>query len=550
MKIKNKKGVISLVIAVFLTIAFFTYSVVITHDSSHYLWLSNILGTENFSNWDIIRGFVFPSIIKFSSVFFGSTTNGLKFGMYIGYCMMIFISYLIYKDSVGKEEFVSKKFKIITLIFFIIMIALNPITFGYYHTLLTEFVAITIAIVFCYCAWKWMSVDFFENKIKYILYTIVFSIFTVISWFLKQPYVGVVLFPILIAAFISIITNFNLKNIIQRAVTVMICMVVMVIGMKSWNAILKANNVFMDESRNPAASFGDYVLNLSVSELDRNTYNYVDDSEKTFELEKGGYNFNIDIYESQMNNLTEESKKEINENKGKYKSFIIINNADGYDIIYNKKESASLVNSMFYDIEYFFRHPIKVIARQVKNYLAICNVYRIEFKGSQGTIPVYTNEVLGLTESNENALIPNRIYNYKGENNFYLQEKLYPYAASYIEVNTPVRFINSIMKRWFNVMTILVKACFLLLPFLLLVNVISLIKNIKKYDEKYKKISYLMLILYSYSFMHILAHSLIGSIIDRYTSPAIITAFIAVYINVYLIIYNKNYMQNKMLNDK
>ena len=36
------------------------------------------------------------------------------------------------------------------LLYVILFIILNPIIFGYYHTVLTEFVAMTISLVTCY----------------------------------------------------------------------------------------------------------------------------------------------------------------------------------------------------------------------------------------------------------------------------------------------------------------------------------------------------------------------------------------------------------------
>ena len=158
---------------ILITMIFFTYKITITYDSSHYLWLTSLLTQYgDFSTWDVARSIVFPLFIRVSNMLFGYNTSGLLMGMYIFYITMLGTCYFIYKDTVKNEECLSKKMKWIFGILFCILIAINPIIFGYYHVVLTEFFAATFSVLGCYLSWKWMNIDFKENKIKYIKTTI------------------------------------------------------------------------------------------------------------------------------------------------------------------------------------------------------------------------------------------------------------------------------------------------------------------------------------------------------------------------------------------
>ena len=68
----NKKSIFAVIIACLITIMFFTYSVTITHDSAHYLWLTSLLTKSEgiFQYWDIARGPVFPLFIKICNKLF------------------------------------------------------------------------------------------------------------------------------------------------------------------------------------------------------------------------------------------------------------------------------------------------------------------------------------------------------------------------------------------------------------------------------------------------------------------------------------------------
>lgn len=75
---KNKKLILGSVLGILITIMFFTYQVVITYDTSHYLWLTSLLTPSgNFQTWDVARGIVFPLLIRIFNILFGKSVLGV-----------------------------------------------------------------------------------------------------------------------------------------------------------------------------------------------------------------------------------------------------------------------------------------------------------------------------------------------------------------------------------------------------------------------------------------------------------------------------------------
>ena len=86
----------------------------------------------------------------------------------------------------------------------VLLTIFNPIIFGFYHSLLTEFVAITLSVISCYYAVIWYDVEPLKDKKKFVLISLWFVFLTVFSWFLKQPYISCGFFPLLVSYVISL----------------------------------------------------------------------------------------------------------------------------------------------------------------------------------------------------------------------------------------------------------------------------------------------------------------------------------------------------------
>ena len=526
---KNKKLILGLIFAIIITMMFFTYQVVITFDSSHYLWLTSLLvRDEVFTNWDVARGPIFPLFIKICNKLFGQSSSGLLVGMFVFYLIMLGGCYLIYKDTIKNEKNLSKSMKMLLGILFVIMIVLNPMIFGFYHTLLTEFIAMTLAVVTCYISWKWIYIDFSSNKLKYIGYTIIVAILTPIAWFLKQPYVGTVIFPVIIASILVFIRKPSLKNILQRAITLIICAITLIISLKTWNLFIEKNDVKIKQERTSSGFLSSGIINGIIE--------YKAQKPKKFNT----------IEEIEENDKIKDDDKEeiikVLKNDSDYKSFIVMDvKKENYKIVYTKGENISIGESIKFWIETLKENPKDIIDSYVSSYLATISMYDIEFIGTEITI----KKDMNYTGTQEISAIGFRMYNDNIDNVFPVAEVYEPYVLPYRATNKPIEITNFIMEKLELPDTIIMKVVFLILPFITIISIVSVFTSRKKYQEKYKRIIDMIAILFTFSIMHILVHSLLCSTIDRYTMPALATSFMGILLSIYAIIYRKKYKIEK-----
>lgn len=523
----NKKTLLAVIIACLITIIFFTYNVCIAFDSAHYLWLTSLLTRADtvFSNWDVARGPIFPLFIKICNKLFGKSINGLLIGMYLFYILMLVGCYYIYKDTIKNEKYCSKKIKAFFIIGFIILILINPMIFGYYHSLLTEFIAITVAVISCYISWKLIQINAKENKKKYILETIFLAFLAMVMWLLKQPYVGTVIFPLITASIISFIRNSKLYNFVQRTISILICCIAIVVGVQIWNFVIKIGNVETDNTRISSGFLASRIVG-GITE---------------YSQEKGEEYYTIDGI-SNNDKIDENDKKMIidilNKNSG-YKTYKVMRDSkkEKYKIIYLKSDDITTGEAIKYWFDMFKENPRQILEGYVSNYLATTSIYQIEFNEMQ----IIIKKEFNWTNTEEIRKIGYKIYEYGEGNVFYLLETVSRYAEEYKSINKPITIVNKIITSLIIPDTIIMKISYLILPLLTIVSIISVFRTNGKYDKKYCEIIDMITILFSFSLMHILTHSMLGSIIDRYTIPALVTTFIGIFLSIYAVIYRKKY---------
>src|SRR5574344_893185 len=174
--IKHNKKIICILLLVFF---YFSFAVTITYDGAMYVYLADIMkGTYPWVNWGIVRGFSFPLLIFLSDLLFGKTAVGLTMLTFVFYVVMLY-----YLNKILKLMFNSKsQFDRIIRVILLLSIIINTFFFCYYHTLLTEFVALTVSLVFCYLSYIWMNESKFDSK-KNIIITITYWVFLVIMWY-------------------------------------------------------------------------------------------------------------------------------------------------------------------------------------------------------------------------------------------------------------------------------------------------------------------------------------------------------------------------------
>ena len=483
--IKNNKYLLALII---LIIVFFSSSLVLTFDSTHYLGFVDIFEkTKPFSSWDIVRGPVFPFILYVFDLLFGKSSFGMLLGMfifYIAYCIIFYnFSTFVFQDSKKKNIWIPI---VCAFVFF------NPIILGYYHTMLTEFVAITITSITLMMAWKWWQTDTKKSKILYSAY---FIVFTSISYFLKQPYICTVLIPMLISIIYGIIKDHSKKNILYYASTFVLTVIFLLVSMTSWNMILERNGVNVNTGRDSSSMLSKQLLNS----IDAYKVKTVNDYEN---IQKDKY-------------LSKREKKEIKKVLKDNNSVFIISIYDKKKLLekdylkVTKNNHPSGKDTIIEIIKTFFKYPKLIIETHAKNYCALSSVCVIE---SEDGVMYHVTNQLDILHLFENSYIPFK--------SFRNEEKVFDYpeeryeSVKYYVVQRNQGLISKVMTLTFVPTTLIFEFVILSLNIFLILLLVFRIKNRKKL-KKYNTylLSFMML---SFSFITLMINDWVGSIIDRY----------------------------------
>lgn len=475
--VKNYKVIFLLILFFF----FFSFPILILFDSAHYMSFVEIFeGKESFSSWDIIRGPVFPVLIFLSNKLFGKTAMGVLIMCFLLYLLMIVI--VRYLLNFLSDD--SKKKKIFIYLCFILLVLLNPIVFGYYHTLLTECVAITIAIISSFLAWKFLFVEK-KEKFYFIFLVIYFVVMTPFSWFLKQPYLSIVLFPLIIVAVLRLFLGRSFIHRIQILCVLFTSLLSLFISINLWNGFLGSKGIDLHSKRNIVGGFGNQILSALS---------------------------NIRIKET--------------ENQGIAEIEILNESGDVVEISEIKKNDIGFVttkDSVLFILQTFFKYPLTTMKSYVSNYLALINLYKTYTPDS---INYYIeSKNLVFDGCVENCVIATSILN-KKSNIYYMPEEMYARVKDYEQyLNTPP-VPRGVLNLFVKPSIVAFNISFLLLPFVLIFLVVYWIISKPKYGKFKQKALALSLILLSFSFLHLLVHTVTGAIIDRYASPVYITTIL------------------------
>ncbi|MBR3161662.1 MAG: hypothetical protein IKF19_02920 [Bacilli bacterium] len=503
---------IPIILILLLTIYYFEYSVTITYDSAHYMhYVSIFEGNSLWNSWDVVRGPIFPIIIFLSNLVFGKTSQGLIMNSYIYYLVMIIFVYRLSNYCFDAIEYSDKKKKkYISIIIFSIII--NPIIYGFYHCLLTEFVAITLTMISIYLAILWLNIDVINKK--YITYSILFILLTIIAWFLKQPYVSCSLFVFITTYIVQILENKKIKNITIRTCTLIICIIFLIISIQSWNAFLKKMGNNPDTSRNPTNSLGFQLIEAIDFIKIENNKNINIDKLKFSAKEKVGI------------------KKLIKKNI----SCIVINHYKKgkiieSDYLIGEEYSISMNSSIKYITSLLIRYPDRLIKSYLSNYLSIIDIYSTN---TTDGVKYRSNKKVSLTFFNELLSLGNGLYSYGNSNIYEMPKSMYNKVKYYKQYRYNSNGLNILMYNLGIIYLLLFKVLFLLLPLLLIMAII--LKFINKNNTKYNNILNVIIIIFGFSLLHLLLHVITGAIIDRYVIPVFIPVFIATIMLINLII--------------
>ena len=493
-----------LFILLFLFLFFFSYPVLVLYDSAHYIAFVKILeGNALFSSWDIARGPVFPLLIFLSNIFFGKTTIGLlilSFSFY--FLMLLVVKKILEAISIG-----SNKLKVLLYIVFFFVIIINPIVFGYYHALLTEFVAMSISLLSCYLSWilYLYSQEKECDRKKLIMLTAYFVIMTPFSWFLKQPYVSITLFPLIVA---TILQLFSLKGYFSKirmvAITVL-SLISLFGGIFLWNSVLKRNGVSLDSDRNVTTSVGNLLI--------------------------GG--------------LGEYQRVESINNNKEYKIVEILNrNGEVVDSVQVKIDDLGNIttrSALGFLPNVLLHHPGKILDSYITNYLGLINIYKSS--SLDGVEYIITEKKILPFGCVENCAIATSILDHKS-NIYYMTEEMYASVLDYEQYIDPPFLSATLLKINTKPSILLFNWLLFVLPFILLVAIIFKFTYKRHMSIHSSNILILSIILLSYSFLHIFVHVVTSAIMDRYASPAYIPAVIGL-ISLLVVLNNEVFRKKR-----
>ena len=159
---------------------------VLTFDSGDYLSYLPILdGRSSWRDWDPFRGPVFPGLIYVSDQLLGASARGflVTSGVFLLALMAVLLRLSVFLLGSDRR-----------------LVALNPITFGWYHVMLTEFVATTVFALSCWLAFEWVRAAPAPGSwARWLGIPAAFAVLVPLAYHLKQPYGGTALYPLLAA---------------------------------------------------------------------------------------------------------------------------------------------------------------------------------------------------------------------------------------------------------------------------------------------------------------------------------------------------------------
>lgn len=506
---KNNKKIITIatitLLLLLLTLFFFRYTIIITPDSTSYYWYLSILnGINPMSSWSITRGPTFPIILFLITKVFGARIIGLKIGFYILYLLNISLLYLIIKDISRKNNN-----NIFIWVLYILFIMFNILSIGYSHALLTEAVAPTIIILNTFVIYKNVKSEN-NNFLKDSLYTIIYTLLLIITWFLKQPYAPVIFFEIVIFAILSIMKK-PIKTIIVKRVTLIFIMgISLMLSIKLWNMYLIKNGVNTESDTNNSSFISKGIIT--------GLYGYYSEVEK---------NKKCNINYIQTVNLPSKEKQAIyqliksDKQWCKHLKIFEIENSnigEATSIIYSSS-NIKINNSIELLTKNVINHPYLTFKQYYNNYMGILNLHEVEtLPNNYGYVASSNFEWEYESENKGIGLLAyhttnNSWWEYPGWDNKIKKQDDIKYMKNLAEYQKVNENEETFLENIGNIYIYIYKIVGILILPLFIYSFYKFLKN------KENIVYFLSTIIFGSSFLHIAFHAFFGAIIDRYAYP-------------------------------
>lgn len=509
------KALIILVAIMMFGIYYFKFSPFITYDSIWYhSYISILSKTLPLSSWDITRGFGFPLILYLSESIFGKSINGINTTLFIFNLLLLYFSYKIIKKVVPKELKPYKK--MIIILAYLVLVVFNPIIFGYSHVMLTESIIPFFAVLAVYLSIK-ISELTYKNKLYY-LYVIGYSIICIYTYFIKQPYFVIAFAPLFLNFFIKLVEKFSWKDFLVKLLTIIFIIISLIISIKCWYKVIDDAK---ENKSNSSETMGGFISNGLTNGINYHYKNtnicYSNLEESTIPKE----------YKKILKKLYSIHKNDPCKYYRIYDVYDLFNdNKIDTVIFYTYNDAYSTMDTVKFLLTNFIKHPIIITETYIANYLTLIDFYQLD---QAKYIPIRhfgyniaENKSIGLAIYNDWKNY--WWYDYSDEAIEELKRvnpatneihNMKEYESSNSSSNVP-----SIVSKTFTSYQIVFAYGFLAVPFLLLGYFVVIIKNRKDYTESKMKKNQLLFVIYGTIFIHLLAHTAVGAIIDRYAYVA------------------------------
>lgn len=474
---------------------FFAMAPIITFDTGHYLnYLPILNGQVGFEEWDIVRGPVFPVMINVICKLLGHSPQGLLSAQYL-FLMASLYCVLVILESLESQLRVRKGFPYVLLII-VILFFCNPIFQGGFHTLLTEFPAAFVTTLTCLIAWRWMKRTG-RLSVRDAGYALYFIVMSVVMWQLKQPYMGCVLYPLIVVIFCSLINKKMRENFraLFRTGVLGLSVILMLASTSAWTSFIDSFGQ-MDETRTTEAMTAEtLVRTLPIEYLgDFSAY----EAEQKFDSDLKDTETIYSVYQlSTLRNGLEEEYLTIKRN-----------------------DSAGIAGSVSLLLKCWARFPLQSIEKYAINVLKISNVLAAD--SQEPNKPTLTLE---RGSGDENDAIYYKLI-YGKENTFWVTEDLEAGVAVFRTDYDCARLWKAVLSffAWFaDVSFKCLNAGTIPIWMVLFVCVI------RKRRTLYKNRNLLLhFVIWSYCFANLLFHAFLGAAIDRYVFTNYFVACISI----------------------
>lgn len=509
--IKHKQ----LLIFMALVFIFFSTSLVITFDSTHYLTYLDIFeGTAPWSTWDIVRGPFYPLTIFISNILFGKSSRGLLFGMFLVYLLYCFVIY-----KLAKYTFKDTKRKNLYTFLLCVFAYLNPVVLGYFHVMLSEYIAITMSMISCLLAWIWSKEK--KKKIR-VLCSLYFILGVTFSYLVKQPYICATFTPMFIGMIYAFINNKSIKKSFEYIATVALSLIVLVLTLNVWNSFLKSVGADYSTGRDGGSILNNQVLGA------------VGGFKMTIVKDK----YSIDIEDE----LTNEEKNIAYQELDEGRNVLVLSIYDNKKLLekdivkVNDINAPSLFASLGEVFSVLFRYPKVILGSYFSNYCALTSVCKI---ATDDSVTYYVSSDLDLLHLQENQAISYRPF-YRLPKQFGYPEARENQVSFYKDPESASLFDYS-EKLWFYPTAIIYKVVTMFFALFLIANIIFRVRN-RKQVKDYDMYLFSTLFLFT-ALITMLFNGCLGAFIDRYSVTCLMLGLFGIITSVLFI--SKNIKKEK-----